>query len=266
MKTRIISAIIGIPLVIGIILTGGMVLTVFIALLAAVGSYEYYRAFENKGFKPIKKIGSILAAVYVLLSLTEFKVYSNVAIFLIILVIFTYEIIFRKHDIIDISITLFPFVYIAVFFTALGEIYFLKGGAFLIWLPILAAWYTDTMAYAVGLTFGKHKLAPEVSPKKSIEGAIGGFLGCSLLMLLTGFIARKYGVELSLINFVLIGLCTGVTAQIGDLATSYIKRYCGIKDFGNLIPGHGGVMDRFDSILFTAPTVLYYLMFVVGIK
>lgn len=262
MKTRIISAIVGIPIVIGVLYFGGVLLTIFLALLAGIGVYELYTAFEAKGYKPLKKVGVVMAVLYIVLKSTPFSNHAVLILFGSLLGILFYEVMTQKNDVVDIALTFFGYLYVPMLFAYLGDISLLENGKFLIWIPILAAWYTDTMAYFVGLSIGKHKLAPVISPKKTIEGSIGGFLGNSILMVLTGFIASKQGIEISLIHYAAIGIITGITAQIGDLAASYIKRYCGVKDYGKLIPGHGGIMDRFDSILFTAPTVMFYLVFV----
>ena len=250
MKTRIISAIVGIPIVIGVLYFGGALLTLFLALLAGIGVYELYTAFEARGYKPLKKVGVVMAVLYIVIKSTPYSSHAVLILFVSLLGILFYEVMTQKNDIVDIALTFF------------GYISLLGNGKFLIWIPILAAWYTDTMAYFVGVSIGKHKLSPEISPKKTIEGSIGGFLGNSILMVLTGFIASKQGIDISLIHYAAIGIITGITAQIGDLAASYIKRYCGVKDYGKLIPGHGGIMDRFDSILFTAPTVMFYLVFI----
>jgi phosphatidate cytidylyltransferase len=105
---------------------------------------------------------------------------------------------------------------------------------------------------------GKVKLCPKVSPKKTVEGALGGIVGSVALSTLSGIIFNNLGVDIKIIHFVVSGFLCGIASELGDLAASYIKRYTGIKDFGNLIPGHGGILDRFDSILFTAPVIYYY--------
>ena len=128
----------------------------------------------------------------------------------------------------------------------------------LIWLIILSAFGTDIMAYFTGVLIGKHKLCPKISPKKTIEGSIGGILGSVLLCGLFGY----FFFDRILIHCIIIGVLGGVISQFGDLTASIFKRKMGIKDYGNLIPGHGGILDRFDSVLFTAPMVYYYIMLV----
>jgi phosphatidate cytidylyltransferase len=138
----------------------------------------------------------------------------------------------------------------------------LKYGNIILWLPFLTAWFTDTFAYFVGVYMGKVKLCPKISPKKTVEGAFGGIIGSVALSILSGFVINSLGVDIDIIHFVITGFLCGIASEIGDLAASYTKRYTGIKDFGNIIPGHGGVLDRFDSILFTAPVIYYYFAIV----
>lgn len=134
----------------------------------------------------------------------------------------------------------------------------LEGYAVMVWLIFLTAFGTDVMAYFTGYAIGKHKLCPGISPKKTIEGAIGGTLGSVILCGAFGyFFANEF-----FIHCMIIGALGGVISQFGDLTASVFKRKMGIKDYGNLIPGHGGVLDRFDSVLFTAPLVYYYIVLV----
>ena len=130
-----------------------------------------------------------------------------------------------------------------------------KYGIYLVWMVFVSSWISDTFAYLTGMLLGRHKLAPVLSPKKSIEGSIGGIAGSSLAGALFGFIfSSKAGQEINMVVVcALLGAFGSVISQIGDLAASAIKRNCEIKDYGHLIPGHGGIMDRFDSVLFVAP-------------
>ena len=129
----------------------------------------------------------------------------------------------------------------------------------LVWTIVFSAFGTDIFAYFTGYALGKHKLCPKISPKKTIEGSIGGIFGSMLLCGLFGWFVAG-GVYF--VHTLAIGALGGVISQAGDLTASVFKRKMGIKDYGNLIPGHGGVLDRFDSVLFTAPLVYYYIIFV----
>ena len=133
----------------------------------------------------------------------------------------------------------------------------IPGGEYLFGMIFVAAWMTDTMAYFTGRLLGKHKLCPEISPKKTVEGSIGGIVFCALSFLLYGFIVHKIsGLTPNYIMLFLSGVVLSAVSQIGDLAASLIKREHGVKDYGKLMPGHGGVMDRFDSILAVSPILL----------
>ena len=138
-----------------------------------------------------------------------------------------------------------------------------ENGQFLVWWVFLCSWGSDTCAYCVGMLIGKHKMAPVRSPKKSIEGGIGGVVCAGLLSALYALAINHFflGVELGLMQCAIIGAAGSVISQVGDLAASAIKRNHNVKDYGKLIPGHGGILDRFDSMIFTAP-VIYYLAIV----
>lgn len=130
----------------------------------------------------------------------------------------------------------------------------LRAGQFLVLLPLLAAWGADTCALFAGMLFGKHKLAPVVSQKKTVEGAVGGVIGGAVLVLLVALLMNAtLGLKMPLWSAVVLGAVGAVLGEIGDLSFSVIKRQTGIKDYGHIFPGHGGVLDRFDSVLFVAP-------------
>lgn len=133
----------------------------------------------------------------------------------------------------------------------------LQAGAVYLWLAFIGTWSSDTIAYFVGVNFGKHKLAPAVSPSKTWEGTVGGVFGSFVGLLVTGVVFH-----LSLLHSGAIGILVGLVAPLGDLVESSLKRYAGVKDSGRILPGHGGILDRFDSIMFAVPLVYYYLYFV----
>ena len=133
------------------------------------------------------------------------------------------------------------------------------NGAALFLLPFIGAWVSDTFAYFTGRLFGKHKLIPEVSPKKTVEGAIGGIVFTAVGFVVFGLIVRSANASPDFVLLAVSGAIVSVISQIGDLIASVVKRHYGIKDYGKLFPGHGGVMDRFDSVMATAP-VLYILI------
>lgn len=151
------------------------------------------------------------------------------------------------------SAYVFPF-----FISLLVPIIRLDNGRNLVIIPFVAAWCSDAMAYFIGSAFGKHKLAPSISPKKSVEGMFGGMAGGIIGMLIYGIILHFFKTNVPWLAFVIVGFLGSVFGLIGDLFLSYIKRNCKIKDFGNFLPGHGGVLDRFDSVLFVVP-VCYFI-------
>lgn len=164
-----------------------------------------------------------------------------------------------KTSITDILITFFGICYIVFFLSFIPLLHGIENGKFLIWYILIAAWGTDTCAYFVGSKLGKHKFT-EISPKKSIEGCIGGTFGSVIIALIYTLAINKFsGLDITYIYIALIGFALSILSQIGDLSASSIKRTVGIKDFGNLIPGHGGMLDRIDSIIFIAPFAYFLL-------
>ena len=150
--------------------------------------------------------------------------------------------------------------YLAVAFSAMVLLRDLPNGSYLFLLPFVGAWITDTFAYFTGRFFGRHKLAPVISPKKTVEGSIGGILFAIGAFALFGAILSGRGLSPNYPALLLCGLLVSVVSQIGDLALSAIKREYGIKDYGRLFPGHGGVLDRFDSVIATAPLILFFCL------
>jgi len=167
----------------------------------------------------------------------------------------------------DITVAIFAIYIIPFMFFLITEIFNSSDGIPFIILPFIAAFGTDTCAQLTGMAFGRHKLAPRVSPNKTVEGYIGGIIGCAALFMIYVPIADAiWGVKLSYLPMAVIALGGSVAAQFGDLCFSYIKREFGIKDFGKIMPGHGGILDRFDSLLFAGPAVylLLNLLIIMG--
>ena len=156
----------------------------------------------------------------------------------------------------------FGFFYVAVLLSYIYQTRMLSDGMVVVWLIFLSSWGCDTCAYCVGMLIGKHKMSPKLSPKKSVEGAIGGVAGAALLTALYCFIFRSQmnltGTEIGILA--VIAAVAGLISMVGDLTASAIKRFFDIKDYGHLIPGHGGIMDRFDSMIITAP-IIYFLAY-----
>ncbi len=259
MLKRTISAIIGLPFLLAVVIIGGIPLFIAILLISFVALWEFYNACKGK-FTPMKTVGYIgTVVILTLMNFTFESFYILMLLFILVIILNIIKLIDHKYNFIDISITLYSLIYIPFL---LGHILLITKQAndIVIWLIFIAAWGTDTLAYFSGYLFGKRKLCPSISPKKTVEGAIGGMLGSMIISLIFGyFFLKDY-----LFAVALIGFLGSIAAQIGDLSASLIKRDIGIKDFGNIMPGHGGILDRFDSILFTAPTVYYILIFLIN--
>lgn len=265
MNKRYLGAAILAPLVIFLFL-GGVYLKVGVFLLSLLGMYEFYKVVKEKDIYAFGIIGYILCCIYYYNLETVFD--NSFILYILIAAVFfclCIPIINPNNTFIDAAITILGFVYVAVFFSFIVLVNVKENGKFLIWLIFISSWLCDTCAYYCGRFFGKNKLCPKVSPKKTVEGSIGGLIGSMVGCGVFGVFAKKYGVDIDIYHYLAIGLLCGIFGQFGDLAASSIKRYVGVKDYSNLIPGHGGILDRFDSILFSSVVVYYYLTFVIGI-
>lgn len=263
MNNRYIGALVLAPILIFLFL-GGEPLKYLLLVASVMGLYEFYSVVSKKGIKPFKVVGYVAAIIYYL-TLNNIT-FEQVAIilFLVTMVLMCIPAIKPEYNYIDVAVTVLGFIYVAVFFSFISKISYKEGGRFLLWLVFLASWGCDTVAYYSGRLFGKHKLCPKVSPKKTIEGSIGGLLGAVIFCLVFGIIIKDY-VNIPLYHYVIMAAIAGVFSQFGDLAASSIKRYSEVKDYSHLIPGHGGILDRFDSILFSAVVIFYYLTYIICI-
>ncbi|GFP76209.1 phosphatidate cytidylyltransferase [Clostridium fungisolvens] len=269
-KQRIISSFIGLPILIGILLSKNLILlNVALLLIITIGLNEFYKSF--KGFSiNYKLIGMGFSVLYYIFVLP--KLSSNLGLFISLFSIFLvfYSVLFySKQNAKNIAITFIGFFYVTFMFSFILQIVRLNDyGDILVWFVFIIAWSADTFAYAIGKTFGKNKLTPELSPNKSIEGFVGGVIGATLMSCLYGIIILKFTGfhEYNFVYFCLVmGVIGSVISQCGDLIASLIKRFNEIKDFGNIIPGHGGILDRFDSIILAAPFVYYFIKIILKI-
>ena len=155
--------------------------------------------------------------------------------------------------------------YVAVMLSYVYQTRELNAGTYIVWLIFLCSWGCDTCAYCVGVLIGKHKMAPKLSPKKSVEGAVGGVFGAALLTVIYGYVFQNQMNLSTEYIFVLAGISAvgALISMVGDLAASAIKRNYDIKDYGKLIPGHGGILDHFDSVIFTAPIIYYLALYLI---
>jgi phosphatidate cytidylyltransferase len=265
MNSRYIGAMIITPFLIFVFL-GGIYLKYAIMILSLLAMHEFYEVIKQKGINTIGIIGYLLCIVYYI----TLGINMNpklIFFFLVITVFFMLciQVIDTEYNFIDISTTVFGFLYVAIFFSFIVMVNNKVHGNYLVWLIFISSWSCDTIAYYTGRAFGKTKLCPKVSPKKTMEGSIGGIIGSAVACGIFGLFIISKGVIASKYNFFVVGIICGIFCQFGDLTASSIKRYVGVKDYSNLIPGHGGILDRFDSILFSSVAVYYYITFIMGI-
>ena len=255
---RVTSALLGLPMVIIVLLLGNKyVIDVAMAIVAIISLQEYFNAFSK--YKPIKWIGYLAAFSICCLHFVpteQLFTYIGLSVPFIIVALFVQLVIKDlKISIIDIAITLFGILYIVLFILFIPLLAGAENGKILIWYAIFAAWGTDVFAYIIGKTFklGKHKFS-KISPNKSIEGCIAGLIGAVIISLIfTVCIDKFLHFEISYIKVLVISATLSIVGQFGDFAASSIKRFVDIKDYSNLIPGHGGLLDRIDSLIFIAP-------------
>lgn len=254
---RITSGLLGFPLVVIIFLIGNKyIVDVLLTIVAILAIDEYFKAV-SKICKPIKWVGYLSCISISLIHVIppeNLNIVITLSIPTILLILFSTVIATdMKINFKDVAYTFLGIFYIVFFTMFIAFINGMKEGNILVWYVIFAAWGTDIFAYFIGKHFGKHKFS-KVSPKKSIEGCIAGTIGAVAMMLIYTYFANTYwGVSYSYGYIALIGGILSLIGQIGDFTASSIKRYVDIKDFSNLIPGHGGMLDRIDSLLFLAP-------------
>ncbi len=261
-KTRLLSGILLVLIALVTIITGGDVLFATLLMISFIGMTEIYRVLEISN-KLLGIAGYVAAVAYyamIRFQRTDLITMLIIAFLIVIMVIYVFA--YPKYRSEQIMLALFGLVYVAFMLSYVYQIRMLPQGAFIVWLVFLCSWGCDTCAYCVGMLIGKHKMAPKLSPKKSIEGAIGGILGAALLGALYAIAINRFATGADAVAWQYAVICGvgGAISQVGDLAASAIKRNHDIKDYGQLIPGHGGILDRFDSVIFTAPIIYYMAM------
>lgn len=261
-KTRLLSGILLVIIALATIISGGDVLFATLLMISFIGMTEIYKVLEISG-KALGIAGYVAAVIYYFLirfQRTDLLIMFVIAFLIVLMVIYVFT--YPKYRSEQIMLAFFGLFYVAFMLSYVYQIRMLPQGAFLVWLVFLCSWGCDTCAYCVGMLFGKHKMAPKLSPKKSIEGAIGGVVGAALLGVLYAYLINRLtlGTDANLLQYAVICGVGGMISQVGDLAASAIKRNHDIKDYGKLIPGHGGILDRFDSVIFTAPIIYYMAM------
>lgn len=265
--TRIIVALIAIPIILVACIYGEIPFLIFVTGISVISFWEFSQMVKNKNAH-VNLVVGLIAILFIVLnayfSFVDFSILTvSIAVILLLVELF------RNKDsaIINVGSTLLGVFYLGLFSSTIvlireyfseSELLYTEGG-FLIISIMVSIWVCDSAAFFIGTAFGKHKLFPRVSPNKSWEGAITGFVFAVITMV----VAKATVIDqLTLTSSVIIGIIVGIIGQLGDLVESLVKRDAGVKDSSAIIPGHGGIFDRFDSLLLTAPVVYLYLYFI----
>lgn len=255
---RTMTIIIVVPLVFLTIFWKEFPFFIVIIIIALLGLRELYNIAHKQGYKPSYILGSILTSYFIIISV--YDIYSlnyhikNIFITFFIILFFVRQLFKKEYSkvLTEISITIFGSIYLGYFFSFILKIKDLPNGNYFLISLLIITWANDTGAYLIGTKLGKNKIFHRISPKKTIEGSIGG-----IIFGIAGAFALKSWLHLAFIELISLGLLISIIAQLGDLFESVLKRGSGIKDSGTLVPGHGGILDCLDSLIFTAP-VFYY--------
>ncbi len=270
-KTRLISGIVLVAFFILVLYFGGPVTGITMMVLSIIGVFELCRVYKIEKNSPavIAYIWTVLYYAVLMLSkqklgdvsVSRFVMPVLIIYLLVILAVYVFK--FPKYHDKEIMAAFTSFFYVSVMLSYIYKIRDMKDGGYFVVLCFICSWGNDTLAYCVGRLFGKHKMSPKLSPKKSIEGLFGGIIGAGILGILYGLFLKNQiqNTDMILVKLFFVGALGAIPAVIGDLAASGIKRNNDIKDYGTLIPGHGGVLDRFDSMIFTAPIIYFLLEF-----
>ncbi len=264
MKTRVISGVVIALVLAGVLIPGGYILAAVLTIVSFISYFELVRAIgvheTNKKVNALEACGyaAVLMHYIQMIIVKSHKYFVFSIFFAFFLIMVCYVLNFPKFKSMQAMAAFFCFVYAPV---SMSFVYLLRMrpfGQFFAWNPFIA-WVCDTCAYFFGRAFGKHKLAPVLSPKKTIEGSIGGIIGSVVVGAVFGYVlyvnvTHDINVVFVLVVITFVG---SIIAQLGDLLASGIKRDHEIKDYGHVIPGHGGIMDRFDSVIFVIPCVYF---------
>lgn len=257
---RVMSGLIGFPIIALIfIFANDLIMDIVITITSLLGIHEFFKCFKTaKKANPSKWYAIILSVLLVFTHALSDQAFKEIMIIIIplSLLVLTIELIISKgkKNINDIAITMLGICYVPLMLVFLSII---RGrfmnGKILIWYIFLASWGSDIFAYCIGKKWGKHKYTP-ISPNKSIEGCIAGIVGAvALALIYTIVINTMYATGINYLLVAIITIVLSIIGQVGDLAASSVKRYCDVKDFSELIPGHGGILDRIDSVIFIIP-------------
>ncbi len=259
MNIRIMSAVIGIAVCwVAIFLAPEWIAVTLFSVLSGLIAYE----FTEKSGLVKNKTKAIISVEFSVILPWFFYFDADMTFFvfgtfIFMASLFAVSLFERNSNINDLFVCLFGGFFLPCLLSILVTLFNVKNGKLLLVIPFIASWIPDSFAHITGSLFGKRKLIPHISPNKTVEGAIGGLVGGIAGMLVYGGILCLMNYSVNWLFFIIIGLSGAVFGMFGDLSLSYIKRKCNIKDYGNLIPGHGGILDRFDSTLFVVPIVLF---------
>jgi len=267
---RILSGAIIFPLLCALLIfANSLVMDIALAIISALCFYEYTHCFQaTKKANPSKWYGFAVSFLLIFVHMISWDLYEKLVVTLIpiSLLVLMCEMLFNedRKNIVDIAITFMGILYIPIMFSLLSVIRDkMDLGKYLVWYVFICSWGSDVFAYFFGKKFGKHKIT-KISPKKSVEGCIAGIVGAVILAIAYTLIVNSaYSLALNVGTVVLISAILAVVGQVGDVFASAVKRYCGIKDFGDIIPGHGGMLDRVDSVIFVIPFAYILLIILI---
>ncbi len=265
---RLCSSILLVILTAFTVSSGKEVLLLTLLFISTIGYWEFTRAtkvnLSGKLVNAIQVMGILgIIGYYLAIFLGNQILAVSMFVFTLTATMFVYVMKFPKYHAKQVMNSYFGYIYAPVMLSFVYLTRSLEQGMYIVWLIFISSWISDTFAYCVGMLIGKHKLAPELSPKKSIEGSLGGIFASTLVGGLYAYFMVSKHIELEGVVwiFAIIGGIGSMVSQIGDLVASGIKRNFEIKDYGHCIPGHGGIMDRFDSVIFVAPMIYFLAMF-----
>ena len=265
--TRLFSGVVLLVALAGLIYLGGIFLFAGTLIISLIGLFEYYRVIGISK-RCTGWIGYIAVAVYYFLLWADIPRLPVMLLWMVVIFAFLVYYVFSypKTNITEVTLAFFGIFYVGVMLSHIYLLRMLPSGIYLVWIIFICSWGCDTCAYCAGRLFGRHKMSPVLSPNKTVEGAVGGLLGVFLITALFCFLLREpLHIETTHIWFLsATATVAGFASMIGDLAASAIKRTYDIKDYGTLIPGHGGILDRFDSVIITAPIVFYMITLVLS--
>lgn len=273
MLVRIITGIVGIGLAAFAIQAGGTLFAVCGLVLALGAWFEYCSAFDKKGYRPALLIGGLFVAAmcYAAYGGLDTGLLTMLSLGAVLVMFLLTVLLHGSFSVPSAAVSAAGVLYLGMSFAHLiglrmmehgmapveTQLGVLEPGCALIWTALIGTWASDTFAYFAGSFLGRHKLCPSISPGKTVEGFVGGLIGTTASVAGLGVL---FGFDV--LVMAVLGLCICIIATLGDLVESVMKRYTGIKDSGHIIPGHGGIWDRFDSVIYTVPFVYYFVQFV----